>query len=126
MATHPIVHVEIPAADAKAAAQFYADVFDWKINVDPSFDYHMFQAEGGPGGGFVATSTDVGGMSYPVGGVLVYLGTDDIERDLNAVVQRGGSIVVPKSEIPNTGWFAVFTDPTGNRLGLFSMMQAQG
>ncbi|HZS91551.1 MAG TPA: VOC family protein [Chloroflexota bacterium] len=123
MATHPIVHVEIPAPDPKAAAQFYADVFDWKVNVDPTFDYHMFQAEGGPGGGFVSTSTDAGGMSYAVGGVLVYLGTDDIERDLNKVTQRGGTVVVPKSEIPNTGWFAVFTDPAGNRLGLFTPMQ---
>jgi uncharacterized protein len=124
MATHPIVHVEFPAPDPKAAAQFYADVFAWKIQVDPTYDYPMFQVDGGPGGGFVSTSAEAPGISYPVGKVLVYLGTDDIERDLNKVTQHGGTVEVPKAEIPNIGWFGVFIDPAGNRVALFTPMQS--
>jgi len=53
MANHPIVHIDIPAQDPAAAGKFYADLFGWTIQVDPSSDYHMFQPEPGPGGGFV-------------------------------------------------------------------------
>src|SRR5919204_178336 len=69
MAAHPIVHVEFPASDPKAASKFYADLFGWQIQTDPNFaDYPMFQAEGGPGGGFVKTGTDAGGgLSYQAG-----------------------------------------------------------
>ena len=31
MSKHPIVHIEFSANDRKAAAQFYQDVFGWKI-----------------------------------------------------------------------------------------------
>jgi predicted enzyme related to lactoylglutathione lyase len=27
---------------------------------------------------------------------------------------------VPKTEIPGMGWYAIFSDPTGNRIGLFT------
>jgi predicted enzyme related to lactoylglutathione lyase len=119
MSGHPIVHVEIPASDTKAGGKFYADVFGWKVETDPTFDYTMFQGEGGPGGGFVGTS---GPMPADV---LIYIGTDDIEASLREVEAHGGKTVTPKTEIPNTGWFAVFTDPTGNRVGLFTSMRPQ-
>ena len=122
MANHSIVHIEIPASDTAAASKFYADLFGWNIQVDPSFNYHMFQAEPGPGGGFV----EVGGMGgYKAGEVLIYVSTDDIDASLAKVESLGGKTVVPKTEIPNMGWFAFFTDPTGNRIGLFSGMGQQ-
>src|SRR5579883_1047272 len=58
MSGHPIVHVEIPAADPRGTSQFYAEVFGWRVHTDPSFDYTMFAAEGGPGGGFVRPSDE--------------------------------------------------------------------
>lgn len=122
MANHSIVHIEIPANDPATGSKFYADLFGWNIQVDPSFNYHMFQAEPGPGGGFV----EVGGMGgYKPGEVLIYVSTDDIDASLARAESLGGKTVVPKTEIPNMGWFAFFTDPTGNRIGLFSGMGQQ-
>ena len=125
MAAHPIVHVEFPASDPKAASKFYADLFGWKIQTDPNFDYHMFQAEGGPGGGFVKTgTTEAGGaLSYQAGEPLLYVASEDIDADLRKAESLGGTTVVPKTEIPQTGWFAIFRDPTGNKVGLFTSMQ---
>ena|SRR5579864_5249362 len=125
MAAHPIVHVELSATDPQAASQFYKDIFDWQITVAPEFDYHMFQAEGGPGGGFVKVGSPSDGVSK-VGDVLIYLGSDDIDADLRKVEARGGKTVTPKMEIPQTGWFGVFTDPSGNRIGLFTPMSPRG
>ena len=122
MSQHPIVHIEIPADNPAAASKFYADAFGWKIMADPVFDYHMFDAEGGPGGGFVPTTgtTDGGTMTYKPDSLLVYISTDDIDASLAKVESLGGKTLVPKTEIPNTGWFAVFSDPTGNRVALYT------
>ena len=32
----------------------------------------------------------------------------------------GGKRITPKSPIPGMGWFAVFEDPTGNKVGLYT------
>lgn len=122
MANHPIVHVEIPAQDTAAASKFYAEAFGWNIQHDPTFNYYMFQADPGPGGGFV----QIGGMGdNKQGEVLIYIGTDDIDASLAKVEAAGGKTLQPKSEIPNVGWFAYFTDPAGNRIALYTSMQPQ-
>ena len=124
---HPIVHVEIPAQDPAANAKFYQDVFGWNLQHDANFDYWMFSAEGGPGGGWVKPETSAENpMGYQIGAPLIYLGTDDIEGDLERVVAHGGTVVTPKMEIPMTGWFAVFTDAAGNRMALYTPMHPQG
>ena len=122
MSNHSIVHVEIPASDPAAASKFYADLFGWKIQVDPSFDYHMFQADPGPGGGFVKIGDQMG---YKPGEVLIYVSTDDINATLAEVVALGGKTLQPKTEIPQVGWFAIFADPAGNRIALFTSMSPQ-
>ncbi len=122
MANHPVVHIDIPANDPKASSKFYADAFDWKIHSDPNFDYHMFQAEGGPGGGFTKTGESMGPYRYNPGDVLIYIGTDDIDASLAKVTAHGGKTVLAKTEIPGVGWWAVFSDPTGNKIGLFTGM----
>jgi uncharacterized protein len=122
MSNHSIVHVEIPASDPAAASKFYANLFGWKIQVDPSFDYHMFQAEPGPGGGLVKIGDQMG---YKPGEVLIYVSTDDINATLAEVEALGGKTLQPKTEIPQVGWFAVFADPSGNRIALFTSASQQ-
>lgn len=118
MSQHSIVHVEIPGIDPAAASTFYAELFDWRIQVDPTMDYHMFQVEPGPAGGFVKVGE--AGMEYKVGEVLIYVSTDDIDATLAKAEKLGGKTLVSKTEIPQVGWFAFFADPTGNRIGLFT------
>jgi predicted enzyme related to lactoylglutathione lyase len=115
MQGHPIVHLEISANDAKAASKFYHDVFGWKIEVDPNFNYHQFSSEGGPGGGFVTVPDQA-----KAGEVVAYLSSDDIDASLKKVEQAGGKVLVPRTEIPGVGWFANFADPTGNKMGLYT------
>ena len=117
MSKRNIVHIEIPAAKSADAASFYGDLFGWDIQHDEGFDYTMFSG-GNIGGGF----THVGENNTQVGDVLVYIGSDDIEADLKAIAAKGGSVVMPKMEIEGVGWFAVFKDPTGNTLALYTAM----
>jgi uncharacterized protein len=129
MASHPIVHIEIPADEPKTTGEFYAKVFDWKLQLDPTFSYLQFQAQGGPGGAFVKIGdsiTENNAVKHKANSPLMYIGTDDIDGDLSRIEANGGKVVAPKSEIPGIGSFAVFTDPTGNTLALFAALPNQG
>ena len=78
--------------------------------------YIRFRSANGVTGGFVGLG---GPEQHRTGELLVYVGSDDIDGDLRKAEQLGGKILIPKTEIPNTGWFAILEDPAGNRLGLF-------
>ena len=120
MSKRNVVHVEIPAANAEAAGKFYQELFGWKIHRAEEFDYTMWEDGSGYGGGFNKVSDE-----NPVGQVLVYIDSNDIEADLKKAEQLGGAVVTPKTEIPGTGWYGVFKDPTGNVLALYTSMNPQ-
>lgn len=119
MTNYSIAHLEIPAANTGAAGKFYGDVFGWKIETNPTHNYVTFEGESGPRGGFVGPSDD-SPLGYKPDRLLVYLATDDIDATLATIEAHGGKTVCLKTEIPHVGWWAVFTDPTGNHLGLFT------
>ena len=120
MSKRNVVHVEIPAANVEAAGKFYQDLLGWKLQHDPALNYTQWEAGDGTGGGFPAVSDE-----SPAGHVLVYIHSDDIETDLQNVEKLGGKVVHPKTEIPQTGWFGLFQDPTGNVLGLYTSMNPE-
>jgi predicted enzyme related to lactoylglutathione lyase len=117
MSKRNVVHVEIPAANVAGAAKFYEDLFGWKMQHVPEMNYTMWEDGSGSGGGFNEVSVE-----NPVGQVLVYIDSDDIDADMKKVEKLGGTVIQPKMEIPNTGWFGLFKDPTGNVLALYTSM----
>lgn len=119
MSKHPIVHVELPANDPATAGRFYADLFGWQLQKDDALDYLMFQAEGGPGGGF----NKVDGEQWKPGEVVIYVSTDDIDVTLAQAEALGGRTLMPKTVIPNNGWISILQDPTGNKIGLYTPPQ---
>jgi len=56
-------------------------------------------------------------------GAVVYLNAGkDLQPMLDRVKQNGGQLLVPKTMIsPEMGYFALFIDTEGNKLGLHSM-----
>ena len=120
MSKRNIVHVEIPAANVEAAGKFYQELLGWNIQPMPEMNYTMWESEGGESGGFPPVSDD-----NPAGQVMVYIHSDDIETDLKKVEKLGGKVIHPKAEIPGTGWFGIFQDPTGNVLALYTSMDEE-
>jgi len=53
------------------------------------------------------------------------LNSEDIEADLKNAESLGASVVFPKSEIPGTGWYGMFKDPTGNIIALYTSMNPE-
>ncbi|OGO27887.1 MAG: hypothetical protein A2W33_05850 [Chloroflexi bacterium RBG_16_52_11] len=120
MAKRNIVHIEIPAADMEEAGKFYHDLFGWEIQSFPEMNYTMWDAGFGSAGGF-----NIVGDEFKPGDVLIYVASQDIEADLKNAEKLGGKILRPKTEIPQTGWYAIFKDPTGNMIGLYTSMDPE-
>ena len=103
------------APDLTAAAHFYRQMFGWTFeHFGEPMDYTTFKS-GTIGGGF----TDLSEM-YTPGDILAYVESDDINADLGKAESLGAHILVRRTEIPGEGWFGIFTDPTGNRMALYT------
>lgn len=44
---------------------------------------------------------------------------------MKKIEAAGGRIIVPKTEVPNFGWFATFLDLEGNELSVWESMPEQ-
>lgn len=114
MTKRGFAHIEIPAKDRAAAAQFYKDVFGWESeHMNEPSPYTMFST-GNVGGGF----PDVDEHN-PVGGVILYLESTDIDADSALIEKHGGKMLAPAFPVGNMGWIRYFEDPTGNKLALW-------
>jgi predicted enzyme related to lactoylglutathione lyase len=113
--------VEIPTTDFERAVMFYKAILN--ITVE---EVDMGEVKMGlfPGNGETVSVALIKGADYKPSkdGTIVYLSAgDDLLVALNKVEKNGGSIVVPKTEIsPEMGFFAMFIDTEGNKLGLHS------
>ncbi len=119
---------EIPTTDINRAQKFYETIFSIAmIPMDmPNIKMRMFPLDDmmtQVGGALV----DSGGFhkSSATDGPLIYLNANpDVQNVLDKVVEAGGSIMVPKTEIsPEYGFMAVFMDTEGNRVALHSVPQ---
>ena len=116
----PVVHWEINAKDGKRAQEFYASLFDWKINADNPMNYGLVDTgskEGARGG--IGQNSD----SQPGPSVTFYVQVNDLQAYLAKAESMGGRTIVPPTEIPGMVTFAQFADPEGNVIGLLKAMQ---
>lgn len=108
-----IVHVELSSRNFDESGRFYQALFDWKITPIPEAGYTVWESGEGSRGGFTAPDDDL-----RIGEVMIYVASDDIEADLKKAKSLGAKIVQEKKEFAGRGWYGVFMDPTGNRIGL--------
>ena len=109
-----ITHIDIPVSDHAKAAEFYSGLFGWQIAAPPGFeDYPMWQAPNKISGGGLAPRSEE--FTQP----RSYVEVDSIDETLAKVEASGGTVVVPKSPISETSWWAFFNDPDGNTIGVY-------
>ena len=118
-----VVHFEVPYDDAERASGFYRDVFGWKIQAMPEFNYHSVQTgptseEGMPSEpGFIG-----GGMMERQGDIdrpVITIDVDDMGAALRAITDHGGSAVGEPMDVGDMGVAAYFRDCEGNLMGLW-------
>ncbi|MGD9673315.1 MAG: VOC family protein [Candidatus Nitrosocosmicus sp.] len=117
-----IKHFESPADDIQRAVGFYRDIFNWELEKwanpeNPNMDYWFIKTKdekgilGISGGMMKRQSSDHK--------VTNYITVGSIDEYTIKITEKGGKIVIPKTEIPNMGYFTVFLDSEGNMLGLY-------
>lgn len=118
--TGSLAYIEIPAPEFEATWRCYADLFGWEV--DPSgfgdLSYAMFSSKNGISGGF-----DSSRPSTP-GGVILFIKVDDIDAILAKTTAMGLETVRTKfpavEDQPDYGYCGIFTDPSGNQVGVWS------
>ena len=116
---------EIPATDYERAKKFYSTVLEVEIQdhhmPEKEMKYGMFpygMEENGVGGAIAQMKE----MKPSADGCTVYLnGGNDLSVALGKVEAAGGTIIIPKTDIAENGFFAQFIDTEGNRIALHSM-----
>lgn len=82
----------------------------------PGMEYVMWNAPSGPAGGLRKPAVPEE-AEHPM--VYNYIAVDDIDAALGQIEKMGGKVIISKTEIsPEIGYYAIFTDPDGNFLGL--------
>lgn len=114
MATHKVVHWELMGPDAAKLAAFYNTLFGWNAQTMPGFgDYAMVDAEESGIGGAIGRGTEE--MPYYE---AMYVEVDSVDEHLGLVEGHGGRVLIPRTIIPGTITFGLFTDPAGNVMGV--------
>jgi hypothetical protein len=110
-----VVHFEIGGKDGKKAQDFYAKLFNWKVDTSSMPEYGLVTPDGQGciGGGICGTQP--GMPPY----LTIYVAVDDLQASLDKAVSLGGKAIHPPTPIPGVGAFALFSDLDGNVVGLF-------
>ena len=112
---HAISYIEFGAGDLPATRAFYEAVFGWSFN-----DYGgAYAGIKDPAGDSETGGFNPGAVPGSDGSPLVLIFADDLDATLAAVRAADGMIVAGPYEFPGGRRFE-FTDPSGNRLGVFA------
>lgn len=111
---NPLCHFELMTENPESCKAFYGAVFDWKFDDQSMPGYTLVNAGAEPSGGLFAKPAEAPGVC-----MNVYFQVQDIDATLAKATQRGATVLVPKTEIPNNvGHFAMFADPEGIPVGI--------
>lgn len=112
---------EIPATEFSRAVEFYQAILN--LNIEKM---EMQGTKMGifPYEGQMVTGVIIKGEGYQpsANGITIYLnGGDNLQTILDKIEKNGGKIMVPKTLLGDeSGYFALFLDTEGNRIGLHS------
>ena len=112
VAPAPIVFFDLASPKVEELKAFYADLFGWR-------------------------SDATGQLALPITAPLpsafrqdpsekrIYIGVADVAKKLDEIKSRGGTIDVPRFEVPGVAVLGLFKDPAGNAMGLVEMQNGK-
>jgi len=111
-----IVWFEIPADNSDRAKAFYSNLFGWKINPFPGGGDYWHIDTGGTDDtpdGALKTRRHAGEP------IVNYVSVDSVAEFSKKIEKLGGKICMPKTAVPQMGYFAVCQDTEGNAFGIW-------
>jgi uncharacterized protein len=104
-----LAFVELASGEPSATRQFLSKVFGWKFRTVqmPAGEYLSFRTPGGGQGGIRPTRAGEPPSS------MSYVRVRDIEAARRKVERAGGTVVLPRVDVPSMGSFFWFQIPQG-------------
>ncbi len=117
MAHGDLAHIELSTTELAASRRFYRESFGWQFEDVPGMHAcALFRTSGGQGGGFISMP-----QAEAPSARSCNLEVADIDATLENIASMAGRSLQPRTKISDEfGFFAVFLDNVGNRLGLWS------
>ena len=116
-----VAFFEIPVENFERAATFYETVLGVQLSAvyDCETEKMAFFPEGNGLPGAISWEKD---FRPSKDGVLIHFQVENMETTIAAIERNGGKIIRSKTKIEaeGRGYFALFLDSEGNRLGLYS------
>ena len=111
-----VVHFEINADDPIRAKGFYENVFNWKIEKwEGPMEYWVIDAgeegEDGINGGLQKREESEDQ-------IFNYIKVPSVDKVSKKIEDNGGTVISPKIAVPGIGYFYMFKDTEGNKLGI--------
>ncbi len=106
--TSPIVFFDIAGEDDAQLKAFYAAVFNWKANESGELTVPV-------------VAPIRGAIRKDPAEKRIYVGVSDVAASLIEIEEAGGTIDVPRFEVPGVVVLGLFRDPAGNPMGLVEM-----
>ncbi|HEY3707357.1 MAG TPA: VOC family protein [Terracidiphilus sp.] len=106
---------ELMTSDTKAAGEFYSSVVGWTTQEMPS-------GEGGAYTTFNVGNAGMAGMLNLEGHTawVGYISVEDLDAHIEKIVEAGGKLWRPATEVPGMLRFAVMSDPQGAAIVVFT------
>jgi predicted enzyme related to lactoylglutathione lyase len=117
-----IVWFEIPADDVERAKSFYSALFGWKIDRLPGpMEYWHIDtggSEDSPDGGLLKR------QDPQPQGITNYISVASADESAAKVEKLGGKICMPKTAVPEMGYFVICQDPENNTFALWERSES--
>lgn len=111
-----VVWFNIPADDITRARKFYSGLFGWKIAPFRGMDDFLHVDTGGQ------DASPDGGIGQRQGenhAIVNYIDVESVDNALKKVEKLGGKVCMPRTAVPQMGYFAVCQDTEKNGFGLW-------
>jgi predicted enzyme related to lactoylglutathione lyase len=120
MTASRFVWYELMTGDAAAAAAFYTEVVGWRAQDAgmPGVPYTLMMVGDAQVAGMMDTPDELKAIGAPPAW-SGYIAVDDVDATEARILQLGGKVLRPGSDIPEIGRFAVVADPQGASFMLF-------
>ena len=117
------VWYDLMTPNVQASLDFYSKLFGWgshEVDMGPMGKYTMFRNGESELGGMAPLGPGEGDAAY----WLAYVSVPDVDQAADQAEDKGGAVIVPPTDIPEVGRFAIVRDPAGAVIAPFKSLHS--
>lgn len=119
--------IDVMLPDQQAGLDFYRDLFGWQGEIGPEEygGYSVCRQKGKPVAGLMKTMVTEGQPTPPTAWTT-YFSVTDADATESAVVNNGGTVIMPATDVMSLGRMFVAADPFGAVFGVWQPKDFKG